>query len=502
MNQTPILIAAGQITQRWKPNEPLLDPLSLMAKAAQEAVLYENIWAAIDAVYVVNILSYSYSDSPAMLAEKLGISVKYKYYSTIGGNNPQYLVNEICRKLAKGEQKMALLAGGEVIDGVKKKAKVGQIPDWPKGGRPEYMNGDSREGTTAFENQHDMFLPANVYPLLDTALRAAENLTIAQAIELNGHLYRKFAKIASENPNAWTQKAYTTDEITDASDDNRYITFPYTKRQNANISVDMASVVILTTVEEAERLMIPEKEWVYISGGADMNDVWDILQRPHLHQSPAIEKAAQIALKMANLNLNDITAFDIYSCFPVAVRMAMNALKIGLDDTRPLTLTGGLAFFGGPGNNYSLHSIVEAYWRINKNPYEKVMVTALGWYATKHSVGIYQKNKSETNWLIDSQPIQEEIDRAALMPAIEQAEATGFIEAYSIVFGKQNQPEKGIAVVRIDDQHRTVCLLQMTSEELQLGCENEWVGQGISVCYDETSRKNWGVLLDKKQVNL
>ena len=52
-------------------------------------------------------------------------------------------------------------------------------------------------------------------------------------------------------------------------------------------------------------------------------------------------------------------------------------------------MTGGLTFAGGPGNNYVTHSIAALVGRLREDPDALGLATAVGWYLTKHAVGIY-----------------------------------------------------------------------------------------------------------------
>ena len=65
--------------------------------------------------------------------------------------------------------------------------------------------------------------------------------------------------------------------------------------------------------------------------------------------------------------LDDIGALDLYSCFPSAVQIACDEMGIDPDDKRGLTVTGGLPYFGGPGNNYVTHSIAEMMNTVRSN---------------------------------------------------------------------------------------------------------------------------------------
>src|SRR6202007_751959 len=107
----------------------------------------------------------------------------------------------------------------------------------------------------------------------------------------------------------------------------------------------------------------PEK-WIYLHGCADANDQWYVSERLDLHSSPGIRRGARQALDMAERTLADMRFFDLYSCFPSAVEIACQEIGIAEDDPRGLTVTGGLPYFGGPGNNYVTHSISEMMRRL------------------------------------------------------------------------------------------------------------------------------------------
>ena len=114
--------------------------------------------------------------------------------------------------------------------------------------------------------------------------------------------------------------------------------------------------------------------------------------------SKAIKLAAESALSMAGLGVDDIDLFDLYSCFPCAVEVACDAIGLASDDARGVTVTGGLPFFGGPGNNYSLHAIAEMVSRLRNGGGKHGLVTANGYYLTKHSMGIYSTAAPQQNW--------------------------------------------------------------------------------------------------------
>src|SRR6185436_16213361 len=91
--------------------------------------------------------------------------------------------------------------------------------------------------------------------------------------------------------------------------------------------------------------------------------------------------------------------------------IARDMLGIAEDDPRPLTVTGGLPYFGGPGNNYSMHGIASMCDRLRAAPGTTGLVTALGWYVTKHAIGVYGTTPPSTPWTaVNGTSLQNAID--------------------------------------------------------------------------------------------
>src|SRR4029077_8013857 len=207
--------------------------------------------------------------------------------------------------------------------------------------------------------------------------------------DMLGALCSRLSAVAAENPYAWFRAARAPDEIATPGPSNRMIGFPYPKLMNAIIEVDQAAAVLMTSVAEARALGIPRDRWVYLRGTGQAHDRWFVSERVDYTSSPAIREAGRQTLDSAGITIDRVDHLDLYSCFPAAVQIGRDMLGIAPDDPRPLTVTGGLPYFGGPGNNYSMHDIAETMARGRTRPGSIGLVTALGWYLTKHAVGIY-----------------------------------------------------------------------------------------------------------------
>ncbi|HHO77308.1 MAG TPA: acetyl-CoA acetyltransferase [Deltaproteobacteria bacterium] len=489
----PILVGAAQYTQ---PKDTLypLDPLGMMARACIGALDDAGVHAfreMIDTLYVVNLFQWPYRDAPGMLSRSLGITPERSFYLPIGGNTPQMLVNRAARALASGQSRAVLLTGAEAIYSLRRALKGDVVIDWPTSEQPEKIDGEDLPGVSGLEAAYDLYMPSYVYPLFETALRASVRRSPDEHRFYMARLWERLASVASTNPFAWSREALSAEQIAAVDQVNRYIGYPYTRSMNANINVDQSAALIMTTEEAARSLGISPAKWVYPLGGADLNDIWNFSRRPRLERSPAINKASQIALEQADLTLDEIDVFDLYSCFPSAVEIAMNEIGIAPDDPRQLSVTGGLAYFGGPGNNYSMHAIAGVMEKIRQDRSVKAMVTANGWYITKHSIGIYGGSATINQWVNrDDSPVQKAIDAQSLAEPVEEARGTLRVEAYVIRHDRKGNPEKGTVLGRLNDGSRAFAHIDADTEALLRMEESELVGAAGDVLHDHESGCN------------
>lgn len=489
----PIIVGAAQYTQPKTIHQPL-DPLNLMVKTSQMAISdsgVKNLKDLIDTVYMVNINGWSYKDAPGELCKLLGINPAQKLYFPSGGDSPQMLVNRAAKSIASGESQTILITGGEAQYAIYR-AKRGKITlDWPRSRKPEHIEISPWKGTSDFENKYGLFVPSCAYALLEMALRADSGRNVEEHNLYMGKLFEHYSKIASENPYAWSQKSYTAEEITTPSPENRKVNYPYTKRMCSNSFVDQSGALILTSVDIASKLKIDQNRWVYLMGRADMKNIYNITQRPQLHDSPAAREGSKLALEQAGLKLEDIDIFDIYNCFPSIVQILRKEIGLSEDDPRNLTVAGGLPYFGGPWNNYSMHSIITSVDLIRKHPSLKIMVVANGGYNTKQSFGIYGKETPVKQWEeLEENKIQQSIHSKALPNPIEKANGQLTVESYTIFYDRVGNPEHVIVIGHLENKQRTLARVKGKPENLLKLEREDLVGRLFPVYYDSKIDRN------------
>src|ERR1700721_415501 len=105
--------------------------------------------------------------------------------------------------------------------------------------------------------------------------------------------------------------------------------------------------------------------------------------------------------------------------------MAYDAYGVAVDDPRGATVTGGLPYFGGPGNSYTLHAIATMVERLRDagGRNETGVVNGMGWYAPEHSVGVYGTPPGSSGWTRgDTTAAQAQIDATAMPVILEVPE--------------------------------------------------------------------------------
>jgi acetyl-CoA C-acetyltransferase len=458
--RTPVIVGVAQTLRRPEDPPTASAPVDMMAEtvrlAAADSGAGDVILARTQSVRVPSVLSWRYTDPGSLVAERLGVAAQDTVVTTPGGNSPQMLLNDTALAIQRGDLDVAVLVGAEAMYTRFRARKAKAWLDWEPqpDAVPSEVLGDERPGTNDAEMARAIVLPIQIYPIFENALRAAAGESIDEHQAKIALLWARFSEVAATNPHAWSPEARTADEIATVTADNRMIGFPYTKAMNANLDTDQSASVILCSVEAARGAGVSEDRWVFPWSGADAYDHWFVSERADLHSSPAIRAAGRAAFRLAGIGIDDVAHVDLYSCFPSAVQIGAAELGLGLDEPdRPLTVTGGLSFAGGPGNDYVMHSIAAMVDTLRADPGTKGLVTALGWYVTKHAVGVYSTEPSP-NGFRHARP-QDEIDALSRREQVADHDGPVTIESYTVMHERDGSPAIGLVACLLPDGRRT-----------------------------------------------
>jgi len=475
---TPVLLGAGQFTERLDDQFEGLMPEDLAARACEAALAdtgaAESLSPLIDHLACVRMFAHSVPDfivpaiapfgrsssPPLSILSRLALPNATAIYSRACGDEPQRLVFELGDALVRGEINGAIICGAEALATSRQFQRQGLSVDWSD--EPEGETDDRGACTEllfdAELNRHGAWNPVDIYPLQEQVRRRELGLSKSAYRSLLAELMARFNAVAAANSYAMFGDVMTAAEIGEESGKNRLMGDPHLKSMVAKDGVNQASALVLTRWETAQALGVAERA-IFLHGHGTGTEP-QVLNRRSLGQSEAMTAAYRNALAGAGIEAEQIGAADLYSCFPIAVWVAMDALGMSLDDPRPLTLTGGLPFFGGPGNNYSTHGIAEmVHWLRAQSAPSYGVVGANGGYLSKHAVGIYANIPAEFPEAVA------EFKAPEVVEVVSDPEPDGVIESYTF------QPQKGTAravVVgrQVSDGRRWVAVADPEDAEL------------------------------------
>jgi acetyl-CoA C-acetyltransferase len=464
-DRTPVVVAVGQQESR----DLVLGPLDLAAAAAREALdAAPGLAAAVERVTLVNILSRRAGVAPASaVCDALGLEVP-RETTSVGGNTPQALVGRAAAEIAAGRLRATLIVGAEAVRSGRPKPasgaddRSGHAATEPV--EPDPVLGDDRQDLSDEERMAGVFIPVHVYPLFESVLATRAGRSPSSQRQYIGRLLAPFSGVAAAHSHAWFRQARSPVEIATISPDNRLVAEPYTKTMVAFLGGAQAAALVVTSLGVAKSLGLDEGA-MFVWSGASAHDVWYPVARPDLGRSPALEVVGAALLHAAGLSIDDVSAFDLYSCFPSAVQIAAASLGLPLDVDRPddiarLTVTGGLPYFGGPGNNYSTHAIASMFDLFRSTDSPGIgLVTSVGWYLTKHAVGVYGTRPPGAPYApIDTSGAQAAIDATALSTVLAGEELGGdaVVEASTVLYDREGTPIGAPVIATLEDGRRLV----------------------------------------------
>jgi acetyl-CoA C-acetyltransferase len=487
--RTPVLVGQGQVVNHIASLNDAREPAQLIADAIRQAATDANLnkLPEIDALHIVRLLSWKYTNPAFTVASILGIKTQMHGITPHGGNMPQLLVNKLALEIQRGELDIAIVAGGEASNSRARAYRENATLNWSESAA-DTPSANSIIDDAAMSNDAEIarkiVLPIQIYPMFESAIRSQAGRDIDQHEQLISKLWSRFSNVATTNRFAWSNTALTAEQVRTVTPKNRMIGLPYRKVMNSNNQVDMAAALIICSVAKATQLGIPREKWIFPLAGTDCHEHYYISNRFSFAETPAIKLGGEMVCELAEKSLNEVSLVDLYSCFPSAVQLG--AQSLGLSLNQQLTITGGLSFAGGPWNNYVMHAIATMMTKLRHadNSSRTGFIWANGGYATKHSFGIYSTTPPKDGYKHGSP--QTTVDKLAKreLATPEQAESSSAgkatIEAFTVMHDRDGQPETAIAATLLKDSRRAWA----TSSDPQVAkalCTGEWVGQQITL---------------------
>lgn len=404
-DNTPVIIGVGQFSERvGEPGYAEHSHMDLagaaLAAALADAQAAHPLAPALDTIAAIRQFEISatryhapfgHADNvPRAIASRVGAHPDRAILEVVGGQGPQRLVGELAAEIAAGRSNLAAIVGAEAISTVRAIMSRGETRDWSEavGGTIE-DRGPGYDGVVDMTAlRHGVGAPIGGYAIAENVRRQRLGLSLPDYRLEIGKLFAPFTDVAARNPHSAAPTARSAEELATLTERNRLVAEPYGRLVVARDQVNQGGAILLASAGEARRLGVPESRWVHIHGVADCAEP-SLLTRESMEKSPAAVSAIATALDIAGTGWEQLAAIDLYSCFAIPVFNLLDAFGLDRDDPRGWTLTGGLPFFGGAGNNYSAHGIAEAVVRCRAAPGSLTLVGANGGIMSKYAAGVY-----------------------------------------------------------------------------------------------------------------
>ena len=488
--ETPVIIGVGFCQQKKDDALACDEPLELMRlavlDAARDAGQQETLLTQLDSISVEQGM-WQYRNPGKWIADAVGSPQAKSVLADLGVLQMTPLFN-LFDAIVRGEQQLGIVTGGEAkyrelrakIAGVTVHHTV-QGEETPA---PDLYHPTPDPFATAVESAAGIMMPVELFAVIESAIRYQRGLTPDAHRDDLAALYHQFSEIASRNPHAWNQDVVPASDIRNPVGKNAMLAFPYTKKHNSQWNVNQAVAILVASYGKATALGLDASRFIYPVAAAQSRHVVCLAQQQQLHSHPGTVMAGQTVYQLAGIAPQDIVAADLYSCFPSSVQSFAHDLQ--LNEQCPWSVTGSMAFAGGPYNHGALDGVARMA-EVLREAGQGSQATQYG--LTSNLSGIFGKQAVA---LFANAPHPQGYRFADITEAVAAVDkplpVTGDyvgparIVGYTVVFN-QDTPSHGFAYCDTEDGSRTVVrctdglLLQQMMQE-------EFVGRRVMIHAD------------------
>jgi acetyl-CoA C-acetyltransferase len=477
--RTPVLVGYAAASQRFDDPGEAKEAVALMVAACEAAASDAGSPDLLRAAATVTVPkgSWGYLDAARLVANAIGAPDAFTVRAELGvlQTTP---VERAASRIARGELDVAIVVGGEArwrdvragITGVAAPVTDdgGAVPDEIVA--PEGMIISNEEIAAG------LVTAVSHYAMIENARRRADGQTLDEHAATVAELWSRFSLVARDNPDAWNRQPMAPDEIRRPGPRNKPLGWPYNKWHNSQWNVDQAACLILCSAEAARAHGVPADRWVFPLAIAQSNHMVPVSQRRQIHRSPGFALTAATACGLAGVGIDDVALVDLYSCFPIAVRT--QALELGFAPERPLTVTGGMTFAGGPFNNYVLQSTTRMAQILRSDPSAVGLVTAISGMITKQAASLW--SAAPPTQAYRSADVSTDVAAAtSVVPCGPSAAGPATVATYTVLPGPDGT-DRTVVLADQSDGSRTIVdctdpavATRMTSEE--------WCGRPVEL---------------------
>ena len=430
--------------------------------------------------------SWSLGDPVRAVAPRIGapgaLSVRFEV-----GVSQQEVIDHALQLISTGEADAILVLGGEARAYERKEGGSGHgdgcddgedsVPDVTVTRPPDFVHPVEVAAGIVWP-------PIQQYALIENALGAHEHVDPVALREQVAALWARFNAVAADNPDAAFGSALTASDIATPSARNRPLAYPYNRWHSSQWTVDQASALVFCSAQKAADAGVPADRYVFPRVALHSSAAVTLTARRDLFAWPAMEVLGRLASDHLGQPLAEISLVEIYSCFPAAVRVQQRALGLDMEGTP--TLTGGMAFAGGPFNHYVLAATAVMARRLRHEPDSLGLVTTVSGMLSKPGLAVWSARPAGA----DEGPLMADVaDQATAATATVPVAAptdggAATVASYTVTFDPDEPlvPARVAVVADLADGSRTAATCQDRSTA-QEALRHGLIGAGIHVAH-------------------
>lgn len=358
--RTPVIVGIGFHQERLDDPTQCVEPYQLMVRAVRNAAADAGRVELPNQFESISITQgmWQYRNPGRLVAAELGCPAAKTVVSDLGVLQLT-LLSELCRAIAAGEQQLGVITAGEAqyraLRSMSTQQPAPETEQSEETPPPDVFLASRDPFCSDLEGQRGLNMPVELFAIIESSLRHAQGLDIETHRDRLAQLYSGFSEIAAANPHAWRREPMPADEIRNATGKNAMLAFPYTKRHCTQWNVNHGVAIIVCALGKAEQLGLDRRRWIFPVAAAESRHVVVLAQQRQLHSHAGTVLCGERALARAGLTPGDLTAAELYSCFPAAIQSFARDLRV--EGVCPLTVTGAMPFAGGPYNHFSLEGV-------------------------------------------------------------------------------------------------------------------------------------------------
>ncbi len=356
---TPVIVGVGFHQEKLEDPTISREPYALMVEAVRHAAAdagSDALLAAIESISVPQGM-WEYRNPGKLVADALGCPAATTLLAGLGVLQLQ-LVTDLCNAIAAGERQVGVVVAGEAKYRRLRSTITGQpvtdtaTDDLPP---PDLHQTSVDLWCSDLESRRGLTAPVEFFAIIESALRHARGLDVDAHRDALAALYSRFSEVAAANPHAWRRDPLPAAAIREASPRNPMLAFPYTKAHASQWNVNQAVAILVCSVTRARALGLDQRRWIFPRGAALSKHVVPLAQMRRLESHPGTVVTGERALALADVTRADVTDAELYSCFPAAIQSFAHDLRVPA--ACAWTVTGSMAFAGGPFNNATLEGV-------------------------------------------------------------------------------------------------------------------------------------------------